>query len=133
MEEIKNQEQQVQEQPQITLNELVTWTEEQCNEFDKISHIPAVAVRNLVKDLMRISGLCQQVTHEREVFRQALANGSVQGYIITCPNCKVQYKLKPDEINYDKEITCQDCGTSYIQNENIFGVYTRDKEVKNEQ
>ena len=51
----------------------------------------------------------------------------MDGYVIVCPDCKVQYTVKPDELNYDVEIICQDCGAHYVQNKNIFGIHLREK------
>ena len=120
------------QEKQVNFNELVTWTDEQCEEFDKENHFKATVVRDLVVDLKNALEHADRWYKENGQYKKILGNGEMLGYVITCPECKTTYNLKPEELNFDKEITCLNCGAKYIQNKNIFGVFLRDEVVNKE-
>ena len=118
---------------EIKIDELVNWTDEECAEFDEKRHIAVATVRELAKELIGLSNTCKTLREQYQVLynenyslKSVLLDGRVLGYAITCPECKVNYNIKPDELNYNEEITCQDCGAKYIQNKNIVGLYLRE-------
>lgn len=112
---------------QINLEELITWDDEKCKEFDKQSFIPSIITRDLAKKLKKTLEEYKVLFIEDKQIKDVLKQGDMDGYAIVCPDCKVQYTVKPDELNYDVEITCQDCGAHYVQNKNIFGIHLREK------
>lgn len=114
------------EETNINIEEIITWTDEQCEEFDKNNRLQAKVVRDIVSKWNQLSKDYIQLYNNFNQLQGILSNGQMLGYQISCPNCKVSYRVKPDELNYNVEITCQDCGTKYIQNKNIFGIYIRE-------
>ena len=114
------------EEVRISVAEIVDWTDEQCESFDASSKISMKEVRTIVQNYKATLEDLMQVSKELDSLRNVLKTGSMQGYVIVCPDCKVSYKVTPNDINYDKEIVCQDCGAKYLQTKNIFGIYTRE-------
>ena len=117
---------------ELKLDELMNWTDEECDNYDKERHIHLKNIRDLVKQLNDLSIAYQNLLNESNQLKGFLARGEVMGYTIHCPNCKVPYNVSPQDLNYNKEITCQDCGEKYIQNENIFGIFLREALKEND-
>ena len=124
------------EKIELKLEDIMNWTDEECNKFDEERHVAATAVRDLAKRLTEVIASFNTLRedyktlyNENAEIKRVLLSGSVLGYTIVCPECKVSYNVKPEELNYDVEITCQDCGAKYIQNQNIVGLYLREDNV----
>ena len=120
---------QLNEENKVKLNfsDLITWTDEKCEEFDTKSFIPSKAVRDILLQNVKLV----KERDDYKQFQQVVSEGLMLGYVITCPKCHVQYKIAPTDLNFNKEITCQDCGETYIQNKNIFGIFIRQEGVEN--
>lgn len=116
------------ESVKVDLGELVNWTDEQCVEFDTKHSFRSSLIRDLLKEAKGLLDNLNKSNEELKTLRDILWHGKMLGYVITCPDCHVSYNVTPQELNYDKEITCLDCGAKYVQNKNIFGVYLREKE-----
>lgn len=114
------------ENDNLNIEELINWTDEQCEEFDKDSKIKTITVREVVKKWDSLSKDYINVYNQLVELQGILRDGRMLGYQISCPNCNVTYEVKPEELNYNIEITCQDCGEKYLQNKNIFGIYLRE-------
>ena len=113
----------------LDIEKLVKWTDEECDEFDKEHHVPVKEYRNLIIRIREIAQEANTLFIQYNQLRTLLANGDIVGYTVCCPNCKVSYNVKPDELNYNKEIQCQDCGAEYIQNKNIVGLVIREEAI----
>lgn len=114
------------ENSNLKIEELINWTDEQCENFDSTNKIKAVDVREIVKKWDSLSKDYVSLYNQLNELQSILRDGRMMGYQISCPNCKVTYEVKPEELNYNVEITCQDCGEKYLQNKNIFGIYLRE-------
>ena len=117
---------------QVDIEKLIKWTDEECEEFDKEHHIHTREFRNLLKEARTLADNYNALTIQFEQLKNLLATGQMLGYTIECPKCKVVYNVKPDDMKYNEEIQCMDCGEKYIQNENIVGIYVREGNTNND-
>lgn len=108
------------------LSNLAEWTNEQCSEFDTKNFIPSEKVRDLLIERNTIAQRESEIFNSFTQLRTILAMGEMLGYVVKCPKCGIEYRVSPQDLNYNVEITCQDCGEKYIQNQNILGIYLRE-------
>ena len=119
---------QVEKQENIGIADLINWSDEQCEEFDKSKHFSAINVREIARSLVSSIQKYNELLVTSEQFKQFVISGKMIGYTITCPKCKINYSVNAPDLKFDEEITCQDCGEKYIQNKNITGLYVRGDE-----
>ena len=93
-------------------------------------HFTAANVRDLALSCMSALQNFNNIYAASEQFKQFVTSGKMLGYTISCPKCKVTYNVNASDLHYNEEITCQDCGEKYIQNNNIVGLYVRDEAVE---
>ena len=109
----------------FNIEEIINWSDEQCENFDKEGGIPTIQVRNVVNKWNALSLDYNKIYNDYRALVNILSQGKMIGYTITCPKCSVSYNIKPDELNYNIDITCQDCGEHYVQNKNITGIWVK--------
>lgn len=122
-------EQIVENKEEIDFYKIINWSDEECAEFDKSYHFRALEFRDVCKKYIDLVNEYNSLYIQSEQLKGLIKSGYVIGYAISCPKCKVTYNVKLDELNFNKEIQCQDCGEKYIQNEHIMGLYVRDEAV----
>ena len=89
-----------------TLEEVLHWTDEQCEQKEKLGlHFQLADVRDLYK--------------EYKLFKDILKHGKLKGYIIKCPNCGIEYTIEINELIRNSQTYCFNCGYYYKQNEHI--------------
>ena len=108
------------------IEQIIEWSDEECQNFE--GQIPVILVRDVLKKWQNLSNDYLEVYKAHNQLTSILSSGRMIGYTITCPECKVSYSIKPEELNYNIEITCQDCGARYIQNKNIVGIWVKGAE-----
>lgn len=117
---------------QVDIEKLVNWTDEECEAFDKEHHIPVKEYRDILNRFRTLVQDFNTLFIQHDQIKTLLVNGDVIGYTVACPKCNVTYNVKTNDLNYNTEITCQDCGEKYIQNKNIIGLYVREEVVNEE-
>lgn len=117
---------QIESQDDINISDLINWTDEQCEEFDKDKHFTTINVREIARGLVSAMQKYNDLLVASEQFKKFVVSGKMLGYTISCPKCKITYNVNAPDLKCDEEITCKECGEKYIQNNNIVGLYVRD-------
>ena len=128
-EEVKEKETEVKtEEASVNFQDMMVWTDEQCADFDQKQYIKSRDIRDLIIRSVNAMDALRQIEQELNIFKGILGNGEVLGYVIKCPKCGVEYRVTPQDLHFEEEITCQDCSEKYIQNKNIIGVFLREQQ-----
>lgn len=101
------------------------WTDEECDELDRIHTMSSRVLRAAMQKFEKACDIAKRLQEELDMLKDGLSTGKFKGYAIKCPHCGVEYNIDFKDLNYNKPITCMDCGKEYIQNQNIYGLVQR--------
>ena len=114
---------------EFSISEILTWTDEECSEKDKVFKFTTADVRDILKSLTSSNEKLKEVTEKFNLLKNAISKGLMIGYKVECPHCKREYLMSSAELHRDKPILCKVCGTEYKENEHITGIsYASDEE-----
>lgn len=115
--------------PEFSISEMITWTDEECAEKDKVFKFTTADVRNILKSLVSVNEQLADVAEKFNLLKNTMAKGLMTGYKIECPHCKREYIVSSTELHRDEPILCKICGTEYKENEHITGLaYASDED-----
>ena len=115
---------------EFSVSEIVTWTDEECAEKDKVFKFTTADVRDILKSLTSVNEKLADVTEKFTLLKNAISKGLMIGYKIECPHCKREYLMSSAELHRDAPILCKVCGTEYKENEHITGISYASDEKK---
>lgn len=107
------------ERKKFSISDIMTWSDEVCEKMDNV-------IKFSIKDIRDKLRLIDFYYRNYQTYQAILSGGYLKGYIIKCPNCGVEYEISHAELNRGHEITCQDCGHSYKQTDNIESIVCYD-------
>lgn len=102
---------------QFNIEEIMGWDDEKCAEMDLSVRFPVKTFRDILREGATKSQALQNVTG-------ILLRGEMTGYMIECPECHKQYQVSTGKLNRETEVTCESCGKTFKENENIKGIST---------
>ena len=108
--------------PEFSIQEIVTWSDEECAEKDKIFKFVTADVRDILKAWTSMSEQLADVAGKFNLLKNTMAKGLMTGYKVECPHCKREYIVSSTELHRDEPILCKVCGTEYKENEHITGL-----------
>lgn len=115
---------------EFSISEILTWTDEECSEKDKVFKFTTADVRDILKSLTSSNEKLKEVTEKFNLLKNAISKGLMIGYKVECPHCKREYLVSSTELHRDEPILCKVCGTEYKENEHISGISYASEEEK---
>ena len=112
----------VEQKTEFNISEILSWSDEECLERDKVLSFKVSDVKNILKSLVSTTEQLNNVTEKFNLLKKTIGKGKMVGYEIMCPHCQRKYVVSSMDLNRTEAILCKVCGTEYKEDEHISGI-----------
>ncbi len=108
----------------MLIYELLNLSDDSIKDLQKSGYaIELLQLKSILQERKELYKDCKKYLEKAKQYEEIIFTGKLSDYMIKCPQCQMQYTIPIKDLNYSKEIQCQDCGHQYLQNKNIISIF----------